>query len=144
MRAKCVNEDLDFERGQDPKRSLKIGVDYIIPEITSDNLELLGDVLDSENEIVAYKNWYESHGEDYGDYIEAEETYKRLYQIALALKDKIQWGEFFDHHQEDDLDEYLQNPPKGMKYAYNAYPDSDGWDVVWSSIPLPSAEEIEE
>jgi len=135
MRAKTIN----FERGVDPKASMGIG---IIPTITSDDLEILSDLY-AEEGLIPYEEWYEDHGQDYENDEEAEETYKRLYQIALVLGDKIQWGEFFDHHEEEALEEYLEYPPKGMKYAYNAYPDADGWDVVWTSIPLPAAEELE-
>ncbi len=139
---KLVNETLNefqnFDRKGDSKEKLGIG---IIPSITSDDLEILSDLYDEES-LIPYEKWYADHREDYEDDIEAEETYKRLHHIASALGDRIQWGEFFDHHEEDDLEEYLSFPPPGMKYAYNAYPDADGWDVVWSSIRLPSAEEL--
>jgi hypothetical protein len=139
MRAQPVN----FKKGKDPKETLGIGVSYIISEITSDDLELLGDLLDDEKGIVPYENWYEDHGEDYEDDQEAKESYNRLYKIALAIGDKIQWGLYFDHHEEYKMEHYLENPPAGFPYIYNSYPDSDGWGIVWSSIYLPSAEEIE-
>jgi hypothetical protein len=137
MRAKTVN----FQRGKDPKETLHIGLSSLISEITSDDLELLGDLLDEE-EIVSYKDWYEDHGEDYEDDQEAKDSYDRLYKIALAIGDKIRWGKFFDHREDEEMDEYLESPPNGFEYAYNAYPDGDGWQVVWSSILLPSAEEM--
>lgn len=138
MRAKTIN----FNRGKDPKEALQVGVSYIIPEITSDDLELLADLLDQEEGIVSYNDWYEDHGEDYEDDDEAQETYDRLYKIALAIGDKIAWGRFFDHKEGDEMEVYLNSPPKNYPYAYNAYPEGDGWQVVWSSIPLPSAEEL--
>lgn len=139
---KLVNETLNsvhFERGKDSKQTLGLG---IIPTITSDDLELVGDLLDEE-EILPYEEWYEDYGEDYEDDEEAKESYDRLYQVASVLKDKIKWGGFYDHHEEEKLEDVLDRPfPKGMKYAYNAYPDADGWQVVFSSIKLPAAEEL--
>jgi len=139
MKALYVQESLNFERGQDPKQALGLG---IIPTITSDDLELVGDLLDEE-EILSYEEWYDDHGEDYEDDEEARESYDRLYQVASVLKDKIKWAGFYDHHEEDKLEDVLEGPwPKGMKYAYNAYPDADGWQVVFSSVYLPAAEEL--
>lgn len=138
-----LNELQSFNKGNDPKETLRIGLSYLISEITSDDLELLGDLLDDE-EIVSYEEWYEDHGEDYEDDQEAKESYDRLYKIALAIGDKIEWGEFFDHREEEEFDEYILNPPPGMEYAYNAYPDGDGIQVVWSSVFLPSAEGVVE
>lgn len=139
MKALYVQESLNFERGQDPKQALGLG---IIPTITSDDLELVGDLLDEE-EILSYEEWYDDHGEDYEDDEEARESYDRLYQVASVLKDKIKWAGFYDHREEDKLEDVLEGPwPKGMKYAYNAYPDADGWQVVFSSVYLPAAEEL--
>jgi len=139
MKALYVQESLNFERGQDPKQALGLG---IIPTITSDDLELVGDLLDEE-EILSYEEWYDDHGEDYEDDEEARESYDRLYQVASVLKDKIKWAGFYDHREEDKLEDVLEGPwPKGMKYAYNAYPDADGWQVVFSSVYLPAAEQL--
>jgi len=138
-----INELQNFERGVDPKEAMRIGINRIIPEITSDDLELLGDLLDLEDdEIISYEEWYDDHGEDYEDDEEARESYNRLHLIALAIDGKIEWGKFFDHHEDDEMEEYLETPPVGKPYAYNAYPGSDGWQVVWSNIVLPSAEPI--
>ena len=46
MRAQPVN----FERGQDPKTALGIGLAQIIPTITSDDLEILSDLYDKLDE----------------------------------------------------------------------------------------------
>ena len=74
MRAQTVN----FERGQDPKEALGLG---IIPSITSDDLEIVSDLYDSEVGLLNYEDWYGRHGEDYENDEEALETYKRLYQM---------------------------------------------------------------
>jgi len=135
MRAQNVN----FERGRDPKEALGLG---IISKVTSDDLEILSDIYAEDDGIVSYEEWYEDHGQDYEDDEEAEETYNKLKSIFSVLGNKIKWGEFFDHKEDDELEEYLENPPEGFPYAYNSYPDGDGWGVVWSSIHLPSAESL--
>lgn len=139
-----LNELQNFDRGQDPKTSLRIGVNHIIPEITRDDLEIIDDILGDKG-LKSYEEWYEEHGEDYDDDEEAREIYDRLVKIELAIGDKIKGGEFFDHHEfdTDEFKEYFENPPEGYDWAYNAYPDGDGIYVIWSSVHLPAAEEIE-
>jgi len=137
-----VNEFLNFERGVDPKEAMRIGINRIISEITSDDLELIADLLELKEGIVSYEDWYKDHGEDYEDDEEAKESYNRLHLMALAIDGKVKWGGFYDHKEVDEMEEYLETPPVGMEYAYNAYPGGDGWQVVWSNIVLPSAEPI--
>ena len=53
-------------------------------------------------------------------------------------------GDFFDWKEEKAMWKAIsQELSKGkFKYAYNAYPDGDGYSVVYSKVKLPNAEEI--
>lgn len=139
----ALNELHNFQRGKDPKETINIGLNSLIPEITSYDLEILSDVIMADNSIRSYEDWYEDHGEDYENDEEAQETYNKLYKIALIIKDKIEYGEPFDWKEEDNMEEYIENKkPIDKPYTYNASPGSDGWWVVFSSVELPSAEPI--
>ena len=138
-----LNELQTFERGKNPKENIRIGISYLIPEINSYDLELLADLFDGSDPVMSYEDWYEDHGDDYENDEEANQTYQKLYRIALALDGKIEYGEAFDWKEEEAMDEYIENEaPIDKPYTYSANPDSDGWWVVFSSIELPSAEPI--
>ena len=138
-----VNESINFERGVDPKEAMRIGINRIIPEITSDDLEALSSAWDDEkfSEEDYRDNYpYNEEDEELEDY---EKELQRIRMIGVALEDHIEWGKFFDHHEDDEMEDYLlSEAPTDKPYAYNAYPGGDGWTVVWSDIVLPSAEAI--
>ena len=139
MRAQPVN----FERGQDPKDGLKIGVNSMIPSITSYDLEqLVMYYMEGEEEIRNLVGDDEEYEENYGP-----EWWNRMERINLALKGKIKMGHYYDWKEFDNLDELInrkRQQKSAYKYFYNASPGQDGIALVMSKIPLPGAEDVTE
>ena len=114
-------ESTNFERGRDPKAAMGIGIINKIDSYTLQNLEILG-------------------VEGLDDFEDDEREF--LKQAESFLKYKITYGKFFDWKEEEEMKNYVSRYARG-RYVYNAYPDADGIQVVFSKIELPNAEEIE-
>jgi len=147
---KLVSQTLnEYQRGQDPKRSLRIGQKHIIQDITSNDLEDLEPLYDGKGGIGSFEDFKKyvdeaSYGYDYSNDDELMKDYDRLDKIAVALGDSLEYGEFFDHHEFDQMGPYIDKyKPKGKDYIYNAYPGGDGIQLVFSDIFLPAAEEVD-
>ncbi len=66
-------------------------------------------------------------------------------EIGKLLRGKVEVGKFFDWKEEERIDSYInrfQQKNPSYKYVYNAYPDGDGWLVVFSKVKLSKAEII--
>ncbi len=141
MRARTVN----FERGQDPKSQMDIGVAHIIPKITSEDLELLEFGWDynkgkfSEEEFLKE---YRFKG-DSDEFVANQLTWAK--KVALALKDKIIYEyKIWDWKNEGEMIVSIKsNPHPEYPFLYDAHPGVDDWQIVWSKVLLPSADEIE-
>ena len=139
-----VAESVNFERGQDPKQALGIGSAAFIPEITSDDLNILafGWLYDeqkfSEEEFSREYRFEDNTEEDY------QEALDRVKKVATALDGKIILERLWDWKEFDEMaDHILSEPHKDTyPYVYNGTPGMDSMRLVWSSVPLPSAEEI--
>lgn len=139
-----LNELHQFERGKDPKRALRIGKQHLIPEITSEDLEAISVIYDSDGQINSFEDFVDFHGIEDDDLEEAKADYDRLQDILIALEGDIEWGEYKDWKEYDEVRDYLKhNTPEDMPYIYNAFPGGDGIQIVFSSVELPSAEEID-
>lgn len=141
MRAKYVN----FERGQDPKSALDVGIIQLRKKITNDDLMLLGfgwDYNKQEFDPDEFKKEYVFRGDS--------ERYRKeqlefASKIALALKDQIIYNfKRFDWKEEDEMIKYIKlDPYPNYPYIYDAHVGIDDWQIIWSKIPLPEAQEID-
>ena len=130
-----INESLDFQRGIDPKASMSIGDAAILPPLIDSNI------------LFAISTIEMRYDEDEGDRTEDEmredeENYQLVKRAEKFLKGKATFGKYFDWKEEDDMIEYIQKYARG-RYVYNATPGQDGWQVVFSKVYLPRAEEID-
>ena len=130
-----LKESLDFERGQDPKTSMKIGDATILPELIDSNILNAISSFDSFSE-EEYKEFYDS------DEDPEEKNYQFVKRAKKFLKGKVTFGKSFDWKEELQMIDYIQKYSRG-RYIYNATPGQDSWQVVFSKIYLPRAEEIE-
>jgi hypothetical protein len=141
-----IEESVNFERGKDPKRKLQIGKSRLIPEITSEDLEAIETMMD-DNGIKDFEEFIDFHGIDIehpDDLEEAKRDYERFSDILIVLEGEIEFGEYKDWKEFDEVRDYLKhNTPEDKPYVYNAFPGGDGIQIIFSSIELPSAEEID-
>ena len=119
-----------------------IGVDAIIPTITSDDLQDLQDYNEG-------KKWIRDSVSDEEEYEELypAEWWDRMETIKQALKGKIKWDEYYDWKQFEWMQETINNKrdrKSPYKYFYNASPGQDGIYLMLSKIELPSAESAED
>lgn len=137
MRARTVN----FQRGQDPKTALDVGV---IKSITSEDLSLLGfgwlydeQRFDEEE----FKREYNFAGDSAQ---EKKETLERAKAVAKILEDRIiMYYPFFDWKEESEMYAFIKSHPfLGYPYLYDAVPSMDEWRIVFSKIELPNAEKV--
>jgi hypothetical protein len=140
-----LNELHKFQRGQDPKRGLKIGHQHLIPEITSEDLEAISTIM--EDGASSFEEFVDFHGIDTDDpeeMKEAKRDYDRFQDIIIAIGNDIQFGEYKDWKEFGEVKDYLENnTPEDMPYVYDAFPGGDGIQIVFSSVELPSAEEVD-
>jgi hypothetical protein len=137
MRAKTVN----FQRGQNPKAALDIG---LIKSITSDDLALLefGWIYDEqrfdEEEFIKEYNFVGDSDE------EKREALERAKSLAKILEGQIiMFLPFFDWKEEDKLHAFIKtNPFPDYPYIYDSAPSMDEWRLIFSKIELPNADEI--
>ena len=142
--ASHMNENIRFERGKDPKRALRIGKQHLIPEITSEDLEAISVIYDSQGEIQSFEDFVDFHGIDEQDLEEAKADYERFQDIMIAIGNDIEIGEYKDWKEFDEVRDYLENnTPEDKPYVYNAFPGGDGIQIVFSAVELPAAEEID-
>jgi len=131
-----LEESQNFERGQDPKTSMRIGDAAILPELIDSNiLEHVGLLSDFTEE--EYK---EFAGEEDND--AADQNYQLVKRVERFLKGKITFGRYFDFKEQDQMETYIKKYVRG-RYIYNGAPGQDGWHVIFSRIYLPRAEAIE-
>jgi hypothetical protein len=144
-RTNWTNENVNFERGKDPKRGLRIGMNHLIPEITSYDLEAISTIM--EDGASSFEEFVDFHGIDTDDpeeMAEAKRDYDRFQDIIIAIGNDIQFGEYKDWKEFGEVRDYLKhNTPEDKPYVYNAFPEGDGIQIVFSSIELPSADEID-
>jgi len=131
-----INESINFERGIDPKTSMKIGDAAILPDLIDSNV--LEAVSMDESGL---------SGEDYGDRTSEEmdaddKMYALVQRVKRFIKGKVTFERYFDWKEEDEMEAFIRKNAKG-RYVYNATPGSDGWQVVFSKIYFPRAEAIE-
>ena len=140
MRAQTVN----FERGQDPKGSMGVGVAHLIPKITSEDLELLQFGWDYDKNEWNDEEFIKEYSFDDDEPEFKAEQLAHAKKIALALKGKIKFNyKVFDWKEEEEMIEFINsNPEPKFPIPYNAHPGMDDWQIVWSKVPLPSAEII--
>lgn len=138
MRARSVN----FERGQDPKSSLDIGV---IRSITDDDLSLLGFGWDYETQTFDMDEFKKEYRFAEDSEEELQEATERAIAVAKALEGKIiMHDRFFDWKEEGEYNVFLKsNPYPEYPYVYDAVPSLDEWRLVFSKIQLPSIKEEE-
>jgi len=131
---KIVKENINFERGLDPKASMQIGDAAILPQIiTSDDLcgvsyiDQWDDMLDPDRD---------------ADQIEEDDKrYVFLKRVKRFLKGKVTFGQYFDWKEDQEMEEYIRKYARG-RYVYTYTPGQDGAGVAFSKIELPKAEEI--
>jgi hypothetical protein len=131
-----INEGLNFERGIDPKTSMKIGDAAILPDLIDSNV--LEAVSMDESGL---------NSDDWGDRSQEEmdaddKMYALVQRVKRFIKGKVTFERYFDWKEEDEMEEFIRKNAKG-RYVYNATPGSDGWQVVFSKIYFPRAEAIE-
>ena len=129
-----INESLNFERGLDPKKSMGIGDEAILPNlIDSYVLEKLS-IIDELDELMG-------NDRDEEEIRINDEEYVFLKRVESFLKDKIEFADCFDWKEEKEMMELIEKHANG-RYVYNAMPSSDSYQVVFSKIYLPKAEQI--
>jgi len=137
-----LKESLNFQRGQDPKQAMDIGLFAKINKITSSDLELLkvytGEgqgkgTIDEE----FFHDVYESSA-SYEEYLKrVKEVYKLLEPYEYLFGDNF--GEDMKKEMKEYVNSYLKNPK--YNYAYNCDIMEEGdFDVFFCEIELPSAE----
>lgn len=129
-----LKESVNFERGIDPKSSMRIGNAAILPQmITSDDLE--GVIyLDQWDEMV-------DPDRDADQIKEDDKRYAYLKRIEKFIEGKVTFGEYFDWKEDQQMEEYIRKYARG-RYVYTYTPGMDGAGVAFSKIELPNAEEI--
>jgi len=134
-KGKSVEESLNFERGIDPKTSMSIGDAAILPPLIDSNILFAITTIEMRDDEDDYDRTEDEMKED-------EENYRLVKRAEKFLKGKATFGKYFDWKEEDDMIEYIQKYARG-RYVYNATPGQDGWQVVFSKVYLPRAEEID-
>jgi hypothetical protein len=116
--------------------------------ITSDDLELVADIIDNHGGIKHFVNDIvidlKKGNITPREFCNKVAKGKRLYTM---LKSKILIDKMFDWKEEEEMVNYIyQTGPRlyklGYKYTYNAYPNGDGVWLVHSKVKLSKAEEV--
>jgi hypothetical protein len=139
-----VRESINFERGQNPKQSMDIGLFAKINKITSSDLEFLkiytdnGDGKGNQNPRL-FK-------EVYGDSSGYEKYLKRVEEVYNLLEPyEYLFGDSFEADMKPEMKKFVKSYLKNPKYnyAYNCDIMEEGtFDVFFSEIELPSADQI--
>ncbi len=69
-------------------------------------------------------------------------NYEFVKRVQKFIKGKVTFGKYFDWKEQDEMEEYIRKYAKG-RFIYNGTPGQDGWQVVFSKIHFPRAEEID-
>jgi len=132
-----------FHKGENPLKTLDIGQISKINKITSEDLELLnlytaGYGKGKEDPSVFHEIWEDDPEERDRQKKRAREVYKLLEPYNYFFGDVFYKG--MKAERNEYIHNYLRNPQ--YDYAYNYYPGDDEWSVFFSSIELPSANQI--
>lgn len=135
---KPVDENVQFERGSDPKKSLDIGEEYLMKkalDMLREEPWILYDIDEGINPETGKfdKKYYMDNFNDEKD----PEELNQLELISRALDGKTAMGEYFDWKEEEEMEKYLDKNSAKWNYIYNMDPGGDGWQVFFSNIPLP-------
>lgn len=128
-----LEESLNFQRGIDPKTSMRIGDAAILPELIDSNILQAVSMFDDYSE------------EEYKENVEIDDpeelNYEFIKRVKEFLKGKVTFGRGFDWKEENAMVQYISKNARG-RYVYNSLPGADGWEVVFSKIYFPRAEAI--
>jgi len=138
-----VKENINFERGIDPKSSMDIGLIAKIRKITSGDLELLKLYTDGYGKGHTNDHLIE---EMYGDSPEEYEFYSKRVREVYKLLEPYEYlfGDVFETSDKKEIREfvksYLKNP--NYNFVYDCGMGDEEVDVFFCEIELPSANEI--
>lgn len=135
-----VNEYNKFQRTGDSKEALSLGAHRFNNVIDSNDLELLCNIsgqISPEDDIQMVYDYIET---EWGG-LEDEEVQRALYLWNLYVEGKVEPDEFFDHKELERMEAFISKNLRG-RYVYNGTPGYDGWQVVFSKIRFPEAEEL--
>lgn len=134
-----VYEALDFKRGEDPHKSLNVGIDAklknILDQIDSSDLDTIITIADDDKE-----HW-KSDTEDIhgpGSY----DRYKEMHDIIKA-SGKVEFGPYFDWKERDTMWDYIDKFRRN-RYVYDAANGQDGFLLVFSEVEIPNADSVDE
>lgn len=136
-----LNELQNFNKDENPLKSLDIGHAAKINRITSEDLELLNLYT------LGHGKGNEDGGNDFPEIFgenEYREPLKRAREAYKLLEPyEYMFGDHFYKGMKAEMNEYIHNYLRNPNYdyAYDYFPmDSDEWHVFFSEIELPSAE----
>jgi hypothetical protein len=129
-----IRESQEFQRGIDPKTSMGIGDAAVLPPLIDSN------VLEA---VSNFDSFTEKEYKEFQPKKDPEElNYQFIKRAKKFLKGKVSFEKYFDWKEEGEMGVFIRQNAKG-RYVYNATPGMDGWQVVFSKIYLPRAEEID-
>lgn len=130
-----VRENINFERGKDPKESMGIGM---INKITSYDLEILAVTIFCEDWCPA-----DPRPEEDERFLDFKKENPQMVDFIIDLERRgiIEFGKFFEWDNIEGLEKYIMEENDG-RYVYDAGPNLGGHQVLFSEIKLPNVDDF--
>ena len=138
MKAQFVYENLDFERGMDPKTAMDIGISNKITPLKFNRA--VAYIIDGMTEL---EDYMDSSPEEEGFSSLSTKDISEIKRLARYLDQKIRIGDTYDDYQfydEDEMDDMINNLSGPYIYDYNKSETS--FTPIYSDFIFPELDLI--